>query len=154
MKSHMTHLFLALTALCALAACKKDGSSKGTPTKEPAIDSTTVAIALTAGVWALQKVEYPQTSRTWATAYDSFSSTLTLHGDRTLAFASANVVINAGTWKLSRDAKLLTLTYAGQTDVDTLGMLNSTTLQLTVPRQISVYGNFYGYYRDTYILEK
>ena len=157
MKSYLTHFAIALTALCALAACKKDGSSKDTSKKDPTIDSTSVALALTSGVWALNKVEYPKTSTTWATAYDSGSlgfSTLTMHSDHTLAFASSNVVTNTGTWNLSKDVKLLKLTYAGQTEVDTLGAVNSMTLQLTVPKQISVNINLYEYYRDTYILKK
>jgi hypothetical protein len=156
MKSQLTMVIVALTALCALAACTKDGLTKDTP-KKTTIDSTSVALALTAGIWVLNKVEYPKTATSWAVAYDSGSlgfSTLSMHSDHTLAFASHNVVTNTGTWSLSKDKPLLTLSYAGQTEVDTLGAVNATTLQLTIPKQISVNINFYEYYRDTYVLRK
>jgi hypothetical protein len=142
---------IALACIITAYLCKKDGSKQ--PSKLKSIDST--ELRLSAGVWVLHLVEYPKTATTWAVAYDSFNfSTLTLHSDHTLEFADNNTVTNTGTWKLSKDVKLLSLTYAGQTEVDTLGAVSATTLQLTIPKQISVNINFYEYYRDTYVLRK
>jgi hypothetical protein len=77
-----------------------------------------------------------------------------MRGDHTLAFADNGAVTETGTWKLSTDARLLALTYAGQTEADTLGLVNASTLRLTVPKQMSYNTRFYGYYRDTYILKR
>ena len=142
---------IAVTTIITAYSCKKDGSKQ--PSKLKDADST--ELRLSAGVWVLHLVEYPKTSTTWATAYDSFNfSTLTLYGDHTLAFADNGTVINTGAWNLSKDVRLLTLTYDGQTEVDTLGLVNASTLQLTIPKQMSYKLNLYGYYRDTYLLKK
>jgi len=157
MKLSFSLIACVTLALCALAACTKDGLTKDPSKKGSTTDSTAVAFNLTAFTWVLHSVEYPKTANAWETVPGSGSfdyDTVIFGNDHTFAFADNNTVTISGTWKLSDDSKRISLTYAGQTEVDTLGTLNSTTLQLIVPKQVLVHSQFYGYYRDSYIAKK
>ncbi len=148
-----TLLTIVCVAIVIISSCQKDGTAVQPLKPKASVDS--IALNLLAGIWILNKIEYPKTATDWELANDAFNYlTMTLNGNHTVVFSDNSTITNTGTWSLSKDDSLITLSYGGDMETDTVRFVNPSTLQLTVPKQMSHNIQLYAYYRETYLLRK
>jgi hypothetical protein len=147
-------LLFSLFVLVMDSSCNKEHVIKMTntdTTKKANVDSTAYYIS---GIWILNKTEAPKDTSTWIVISDAGSldyDTLTLGADSTVTNADNNNVTATGTWRLSANHALITLTYPKRTETDTISVVNAKMLQLIRPWQVVVYNTLYNYSRDTYL---
>ncbi|MGN6396881.1 MAG: hypothetical protein ACTHMI_15025 [Mucilaginibacter sp.] len=151
MRRKLTGLMIGATI--AVCACTKDGGHAKYPIRrdKPAADSTSAY--LTSETWMLHRTEYPTGPGTWGLISDAFDYNATVFDPAgTFTISNGYAVTVSGTWALS--GRILSLTYDGSTERDTVDEVGPSALKLVIPKQVSAWGKFYDHYRVWYIAKR